>query len=289
MPKPIVIILSLGLLAAACTTRVPIGGAVCPCPAGYCCYGGVCVASGGVSCELVSRPGQDGMAPHQDGAVGGPDSTVSPASCPQAPLPGEACSPACQTGCSAGRCTVVAGHATCVPNGGVAQPGEICAGGVAPDECAAGSICRAETCGHAVARCYKLCFEKQQCGGDRLCNVPIDDATNGGTTPYSACDLGPSVCNPVARTGCLSPALTCFAGSDGQTYCDCPTGAGHVQDPCALYSDCSAGLVCLGGANGALGPSCQRLCETASPSCPNGEACVSFAGPGSAYGFCSAT
>jgi hypothetical protein len=85
--------------------------------------------------------------------------------------------------------------------------------------------------------------------------------------------------------GCPNPALTCFLVVPGVTLCDCPgpPPGGKNGDPCAFYSDCQAGYVCI-GVGGGGGNQCRAVCSKASPACPVGQTCnVSGGDPG----FCN--
>jgi hypothetical protein len=91
--------------------------------------------------------------------------------CTDLPAAGQACNPACQTGCDCGRCNVVNGVPKCVPSGSV-KLGEICKFGN-DDNCAPGLICLQEACGNGLGRCYRHCARSDQCAGS-ICQFQIE-------------------------------------------------------------------------------------------------------------------
>ena len=163
--------------------------------------------------------------------------------CAGAAAAGDACSPACQTGCACGRCNVVGDAPACVPSGTV-QLGEICTPGDA-DNCAPGLICLTETCGNGLARCYRHCTDDSQCGST-ICTIYIDDPS-GKQTKYKTCDVPPRACDPIANSGCPDPAFNCYLTSASMTLCDCPANPplGKYGAACMIYSECAPGFVCI--------------------------------------------
>jgi hypothetical protein len=204
--------------------------------------------------------------------------------CDQGPAAGETCSPACQRGCSCGRCNVVGGQATCVAAGTI-KLGEICNANA--DNCEAGLTCLLETCGNGLARCYRLCTDKVQCG-DTACTITINDANKTGRT-YTTCDVPTYACDPVGGGGCPAPAFNCYLASTDRTVCDCPTRpaaqSGNNAD-CSYYSECAAGFVCISGVDGQTTPHCHFACEVAKGGCPTGAHCVPM-GTNAKYGYCA--
>jgi hypothetical protein len=194
--------------------------------------------------------------------------------CADPPAAGQACNPACQTGCECGRCNVVGGVPTCVAPGGI-KLGEVCKLG-AEDNCAPGLYCQREGCGNELGRCYRHCTKNDQCTGS-VCSFTID------ATAFKLCEVAPQTCDPLNDTGCPSPALHCYITSGDQTLCDCArnaTGKGLTGDPCVFYSDCAPGYVCFRSAGEE--PKCRAACLIATPACGAGEACTG----GTKYGHC---
>ena len=208
--------------------------------------------------------------------------SAPPALCAAGPAVGDVCNPACQTGCDCGRCNVVDGKAKCVPTGTV-ELGDVCTPGGA-DNCAPGLICLLESCGNGLARCYRHCTTNDQCAGT-ACTIALDDG-KGGATTFTACDVPPRTCDPVAQIGCPNPTLNCYLTSANQTLCDCPTKQGMNNAPCGLYSDCAPGYVCTSGVGGLAGPHCQFVCNVANPSCSALTPHCVPAGTGAQYGYC---
>jgi hypothetical protein len=211
-------------------------------------------------------------------ACSGP-ATPPPSTCAAGPLEGEECNPVCQTGCACGTCVLVEGHAKCRQSAGSGKTGELC-DPQASNPCAPGLACLAEPCLTNQGRCYKLCASANQCDG-QACTIDIYDQA-GSQTRYTACDVAPQGCDPIANTGCPAAGLACFAVT-GSTLCDCPSRAGPVHSACALYSDCLPGLICV---SSGPTPTCEILCRVSRPSCPSRSVCVPTAS-GSDLGFCS--
>ena len=262
------------------------GGLVCS-PANACPDGYTCAADH--RCWTVP-PVDSGMdlgkdtAPPKDTGEGGVCVSPTPL-CAAGPSAGEACSPACQRGCTCGRCNVVDGKPTCVAAGTV-KLGDPC--NPSADDCEPGLICLLETCGNGLARCYRHCTSNDQCDGT-ACTITIDDS-KGNPTPYTTCDVPPRACNPVDGSGCPNQALNCYLTSANETLCDCPGNVakqGMNNDPCTIYSDCAAGFICISGVDGQTTPHCHFVCDVAKPSCPSSEPRCVPAGTGSKYGYCA--
>jgi hypothetical protein len=260
------------------------GGFLCS-KSGACPDGFKCGAD--KHCSVMPLAAVPDAGPGTDGPKEAPPDCTSPpvtALCSAAPAAGQACNPTCQTGCACGRCNVVGKTATCVPNGTVLL-GELCTYG--SDNCAAGLICLREQdgCGNPViARCYRHCTVDAQCGTDTFCQISIQDSAKNDTG-FSACDVPPRDCDPVANTGCPSPALNCYYTSLNETVCDCATGTGKNGDKCAVYSDCAPGFVCISLA-GAAGARCQFECKVGvAANCPSGTTCMTTT-TGAKYGYC---
>ncbi|HVZ72252.1 MAG TPA: hypothetical protein VHJ20_07745 [Polyangia bacterium] len=203
--------------------------------------------------------------------------------CADSPASGQTCNPACQSGCSCGRCNVVDKATACVAVG-TKKLGEICAAG-ANDDCGAGLICLKEICGNGLARCYKHCTAASQCGGG-FCQTAINDDSNT-PTKFDVCDLAPQTCDPVANMGCPSGSLNCYLTGGNDTLCDCPRNAASpakAGDKCAIYNDCDGGLFCIQGSSGAAA-TCHYTCSLTNPSCPNNAPCRAV-GTNTKYGYC---
>jgi hypothetical protein len=184
--------------------------------------------------------------------------------CQDAPSAGQTCNPTCQTGCPCGRCNVVGKAAACVAAGAV-KLGDLCKLGAA-DDCQPGLICRKESCGNGLARCYKHCTKNDQCSGS-FCQIAINDDM-GNSTGFNVCDVAPTVCDPVANTGCPSPSLNCYLTGSNDTLCDCPsnpTKPAQNGEACTFYNDCAGELFCVGGVGGTR---CHFVCDPVNPSCP---------------------
>jgi hypothetical protein len=194
------------------------------------------------------------------------------------------------------RCNVAGDASRCVQlTAGVLGPGQICSMGPGgQDDCAPGLICLGESCGN-LRRCYRLCSDDNQCKADDdiHCRIPVLNNTKG--TGFKACDVPHQDCDPVAKTGCLSPALTCFLANSGATLCDCPTNnaavtppaeVGKEGAPCIAYSDCKGGLTCISlmADGGPQPPTCRPICVPGKTTCAAGMTCSPL---GPKYGFCS--
>lgn len=277
------------------------GGFLCATSGKQCPDGFQCGANG--HCELmpttvVTPPPQDTgadvskMTSMNDG--GGSEVACMPplALCDQGPVGTDVCSPACQKGCACGRCNVVNGKAACVAAGTVGL-GDVCNPNA--DDCAPGLICLLESCGNALARCYRLCTSDDQCSGT-ACTITVNDASNN-PTKFLTCDVPPRTCDPVGNTGCPNPALNCYLTSANETLCDCPSSTQGGNDAtCVLYNDCQPGFICIAGVEGQTSPHCHFVCNVAHPSCPTigvtdggqpiSQTCMP-AVVGAPYGYCA--
>jgi hypothetical protein len=272
---------------------------------GYCCAAGKCAPASSNACAPTGAAGElgpTGLAGSSGGGGGaagaasaqadgatdaGPafDAPPPPPLCLYAPYAGEVCNPVCQTGCAGGHCVLSDGHARCDDSPASLKVGELCPLLASGDRCAPGLVCLAESClgGHS-GRCYRLCASNDQCGGT-ACTIPIEDS-RGEPSAYTACDVGPTRCDPVANTGCPSPELACYVVSSGDTICDCQTGAAPVHAACQVYTDCLPGLICAAGLVGETTPTCNGVCSRANPACPQGQSCIP-ASTGGDYGLCA--
>jgi hypothetical protein len=237
------------------------------------CEDGLC--PDGFECAVDNHCWRDPTSVKPDG--GKPQCTaalpmVTPL-CADQPAPGQACNPACQTGCDCGRCSVVNGVPTCVAPGTVKQ-GEICTPGA--DNCAPGFYCQRESCGNGLGRCYRHCTKNDQCNGS-ICSFAIEG------TDLKVCEVSLQTCNPVKDTGCPNPVLHCYITSGDSTLCDCarnPPNGGTDGAPCVIYSDCAPGFVCF--RNASEGAKCRPACDVAAPACAAGLSCTG----GQTYGHC---
>lgn len=248
------------------------------CPDGFSCAVGVCVSSSGTG--LGGAPGLGG-AGGGEGAGGAGGSTVCtdqivPLCTPVQMTSG--CDPVCQTGCPCGlRCQVAVGGPKCVAPAGSLTAGMVCT--PEADACAPGLTCLQEACGNDLGRCYRFC--NGTCSGSGVCGTPVllPDRSDSG---QRVCDLSGQACDAYTGTGCVDPALICYALDPGVNTCDCPSGVNAPQGAaCNVYSDCAVGLACLG-----IGPGgtqqCVKLCESAAD-CPT-STCAFFFGP--TLGYC---
>jgi hypothetical protein len=284
-----------GLVVAAALTlagcykpSVTDGGFACAATGVRCPDGYACAADNHCWINPSSVTGQDGgtdTKPPTDGGAGDTAMCSMPpvnALCDQGPAAGEACSPACQKGCSCGRCNVVGGQAACVPLGTV-KLGEICNANA--DNCAAGLTCLPESCGNGLARCYRLCTSKAQCG-DTACTITINSSSSGRT--YTTCDVPTYACDPIAGGGCPAPAFNCYLASADRTVCDCPSrpaAQSGLNAECSYYSQCAAGFVCI-SVTGQAAPHCQFACDLSKGGCPTGSHCAPM-GSSTKYGYCA--
>ena len=270
-----------GAIAGCYNPHVQSGGLHCAtgspqCPDGFTCAAGLCVSNGG-----------PGGAPGTGGAGGGGGAGGAGGTCanPIAPLctpaqPSRGCDPVCQTGCPCGqRCQVTAAGLTCVAPAGGLTVGMVCT--PEADACAPGLTCLQEACGNDLGRCYRFCHDPSVCTASGVCGTPVllPDRTDSGAV---VCDLSGVTCDPYANTGCVDPALVCYALGTGLNTCDCPTGVNAQEGaPCNNYNDCAAGLSCLDVATRSM-KLCAKLCESAAD-CP-GSSCVFLFGP--TLGYC---
>jgi hypothetical protein len=201
--------------------------------------------------------------------------------CQELARTGNECNPTCQYGCACGRCNVRGSTAVCTTVVGTKKVGETCATSTEKDDCAPGLICLAEVCGGDLGRCYQHCTTREQCKGSMLCQVPIEDS-GGKDTGFRACDLPAQDCDPIGKTGCPHPALTCYLSNSGQTYCDCANNTVPLGGSCSIYNDCAAGLACVSEV-GLTGSHCRSICLLAKAGCVVGQRCIAN---GTKYGFC---
>ena len=190
--------------------------------------------------------------------------TPDASTCSRAPATGQACNPACESGCSCGWCSVVNGAATCVMGTpGTKQIGDLCDPTKTAD-CAPGLACHAE-CGKG--RCYKYCETSADCPTGAACNAA------GGTLCSQQQD---STCNPVTMSGCPS-GYGCYP-TGSTPYCDC---AGTVAPgaPCSVTRECTPGNGCVGTASSPA--VCQKVCKTTTDC--NGSGNCTLVGM---YGYC---
>jgi hypothetical protein len=150
------------------------------------------------------------------------------------------------------------------------------------DACAPGLTCLQEACGNDLGRCYRFCRADGTVCGAGVCGTPVllPDKTD---SQQRVCDLAGQSCDPYLGTGCVDPALACYATGPSQYTCDCPSGANIAAgSPCTLYNDCAAGLACLNFAGGdSKDLRCVKLCQT-DDECP-GSFCQPFA---PTFGYC---
>jgi hypothetical protein len=230
-----------------------------------CAEGRVCPE--GFECALIDN--------HCYAKDAGPDVACQPPPtpvCGDGPQGNDACSPACQTGCACGRCTIVGDRATCTP-AGTRKLGEAC--NLTSDDCEAGLGCNPEpaTCGANFGRCYRFCRDAADCDGQVCYAGPL-----GGS--QKICALPAQDCDPVADTGCPSSALGCYWTSERKTYCDC-RGIQDEGDTCGIYNDCIVGFTCV--VEGAPPGTCRQLCTPGGGECFGGQTCRTN---NSAYGYC---
>jgi hypothetical protein len=280
-----------GILGAGCYKPVIDDGGFKCAPSGKRCPDGLTCGSDGRCWQMpppVTSDASDGkiMSDAGDGAAESMCAlTVVMPSCSDAPKAGQTCNPACQTGCACGRCNVV-GKATACVAAGTVKLGELCRLGTG-DDCAPGLICRKETCGNGLARCYKHCTKSEQCGGS-LCQLSIDDDANK-PTGFTVCDVVPRTCDPILNMGCPAAALKCYLTGATDTLCDCPsnpTKPAQVGEACNFYNDCDGGLYCIGG-GGDPTPRCRRVCDpTNASTCSASVACVPI-GTNAKFGYCN--
>ncbi|HXI55296.1 MAG TPA: hypothetical protein VNO55_04525 [Polyangia bacterium] len=256
------------------------------------------IVNGGLHCSENGRC-PEGFSCHvPTGRCYRPDSGPTEVNCPpttplcaEQPTDGGACSAVCQNGCSCGqRCNVAGNISKCVP-AGTKTLGQLCTRSSPSgfDDCAPGLTCLNESCG-GLSRCYRLCTGNDQCkvADDVLCRINIEITTAGvrQPTPFFVCDVPHDVCDPIAKSGCAAPALSCFVLNSGQTLCDCEDPkAGAEGAKCNTYPDCKAGFTCVSlTVAGVAQSSCRTVCAPGKTTCPAGQTCKAI---GAKYGYCA--
>jgi hypothetical protein len=214
-----------------------------------------------------------------DGGV--PPPCLNPVSPCVAGMGGSAgiCDPVCNTGCGKcyQKCSVDPnGDLTCnqlSPTGnpvgilGMCQQSQSSSDpSTRSDNCQPGSIClNHNACG---ARCYQFCRTNADCQQTgATCTI---DAGGGRL----ACDVPPSMCDPVNGAAGTSPRYSmcplavqgCYLSSEtGNTVCDCYNNPpGNLGASCAHSRDCYPGLVCYDPTS-ISGKRCYKVCRLPSP------------------------
>lgn len=185
---------------------------------------------------------------------------------------GQACSPACESGCSCGWCAVVHGTPMCVTGTpGSKQAGAVCDPSSAT-QCAPGLFCRAE-CG--TGHCYKYCESNSDCPvSGSTCTLNGVDAV--GATKL--CSVPQPQCDAIKNTGCLD-GFTCFFTGTATT-CDCPGTEGEGGS-CRYADDCMPGYSCVNRGQGDAGATCVKVCQSGA-SCSSSQTCIMVGN----YGYC---
>jgi hypothetical protein len=279
---PVAIAIATSLMAlAACVARLPIEGAGCPCPAGYCCLAGACVPKSSGRCPPeISTSGQ---ASRDGSPVGGLDSG-GPALSESGPPPVDTAAPDQASPADA------SDGPTADASDGPTGDAPSCSAAVTPlcDEGpAAGDACNPTcqtgcTCGHrcAVSNGGTLCLLNygRAKPGD-LCQTPgaVGHVAEDACEPGSVCLREP--CGAIARCyrvcerdeqcdrgSCTVPVVT-YAPDLSTKFKAC-TLPPRTCDPLSNtgcpspYLGCfltSAGTVCdCPTAASALNASCQR-------------------------------
>ena len=243
------------------------GGLLCaeggtPCPDGFQCRDGKCHSGPAPVCQGGSR--------HID-----PICT---------PLAGSPCDPICQSGCPCGRCSLVGTGPMCTPPAGTKMTGAVC--NAVADDCLPGNVCLKD-CGGQVARCFRFCgngnvSDESECHG-QSCDVPVNNAVDGGATNLTVCEPPTTTCNPVGDSGdCGSAALGCYVTSAGETACDCKGTSQPGMSCDGPYNSCIAGYRCI-----QIGTDkCFQTCTIGGTDCTPPQVCT--AAPGSpTYGYCA--
>ena len=147
----IVLLISLGATIGCYSPQIKQGGLLCTdaigCPDNYRCINGHCY-TGDAGRDVPMKPNCMSVTPDAS-------------TCSRDLAPGQACNPACQSGCSCGWCAVMNSTATCITGTmpGTKQAGDVCDPS-SPTQCAPGLFCRAE-CGSG--HCYKYCETTSDC------------------------------------------------------------------------------------------------------------------------------
>jgi hypothetical protein len=175
------------------------------------------------------------------------------------------CDPLCQTGCEAGQACVAGSTGPGAPTSSACQPagtameGDTCSGMAA---CAAGLNCIVTAQGQMMGECAQFC---RVGGGEPSC-------MDGTCVVFDQNLPTLGVCQP-SCTG--FPNDTCDAGQQcypadqmGGTVCGTP-GATAIGGQCTNLNECVAGSICFNG-------TCVSQCDTANPTCGQGEACTTI-------------
>jgi hypothetical protein len=227
-------------------------------------------------CNLIDRRCYRGNGGPEARVCGDAAPAVTPL-CSDPPSGTQPCNAACQTGCGCGeRCA-----ATGSPPGVACRPigpkmlGQACS--LAMDDCGAGLVCVNECgTGGTVGRCLQFCRKDNDsdCGGGRRCVIAVD-----GTGTLMACQAPAAKCDPVAGSGCPTPALACYLDEVPDTKCECQ-GAKAGGTTCALDTECVAGYQCVSFAAQTL---CRMICAMATD-CTTGNCTRTVAG--APFGYC---
>ena len=304
---------ALGALSFACykpsivdgKLRCNVDAGVHACPEGF-----QCETSSGL-CKM--HPNNDAAPdmPTDGGEVGdGADGKDADAVCFQttptcASTPTGICDPACQTGCTCGKCSInTNGALTCnaprmlgFPRG-LMQDCTIESGGSAAqtDNCGPGLVCIEDGC---YARCFQFCKSDGDCTNSTCTRDTV--GPDGGATGQKVCDV-PFVdnCSPLMgnlNTGCGATGnMSCYLSSTSpaHTICDCPQGAMGPNMPCARSRECNRGLTCV-LLSTAIAPMCLQTCRLdldAGNDCMLGQLCHPYVGiprgtqSNPTYGYC---
>jgi hypothetical protein len=131
-------------------------------------------------------------------------------------------------------------------------------------QCGSSFVCLLDLCAHA-------CTSDSDCDPNWAC---LSDAMGN-----QACEPH---CNPLAaqlpdpaHVGCPSGAA-CLINGNQVTFCG-GGGPGTVAEgqPCTVYTDCAAGLVCSVDGTNTNGV-CTKYCRVGQNDCANGAACQGF-------------
>ena len=192
--------------------------------------------------------------------------------CQDAPKPGSACSPVCQTGCSCGRCNISGLVAVCAPFIGPKKLGEVCA--PERDDCEAGPdllargvrqspgpVLPALRHGHPVRVRRRVRDPDPGRGGDRH---RLPDLRSGAAGLRSDCQDR----MPEPGAGLLPEQPGGGGGQGAATFCDCPNQTLPADSACDAFNDCAPGLVCASGSGVAASAAGQSAWRPARPARP---------------------